>query len=39
MINRYTSFEVAQVFYGYLDKRVPWEAFKRVYAEWIGAEQ
>ena len=39
MTDRLDSFEIAQIFYAYLDHRVPWEAFKRIYQEWIGAEQ
>jgi hypothetical protein len=30
---------VAQCFYAYLDKRVSWEHFKRVYNEFLGVEQ
>jgi hypothetical protein len=39
MTSKYTSFEVAQVFYAYLDKRVSWEAFKRIYNEFLGVDQ
>jgi hypothetical protein len=38
MTDRLTSFEVAQVFYAHLDKRVPWEAFKRIYNEFLGVD-
>jgi hypothetical protein len=34
-----TSFEIAQIFYAHLDKRVSWEAFKQIYNQWIGADQ
>ena len=32
------SSQVAQVFYAYLDHRVSWEQFKKVYNEFLGVE-